>query len=520
MVHLGCELFFNYLTDPSSGRLQLNACAGIPPEDARRIEWLDPSESICGRVAREGRRIVVADIQRTDHPAAALVRSYGVQAYCCHPLLAQGRVLGTLSFGTRTRPSFSDDEVDLMKIVADQVALAIQRVQTEEALRAANTRLVEADRRKNDFLGMLSHELRNPLAPIHNSLYILDQATPDCEQAHRAHQVIRRQVTHLNRLVDDLLDVTRITRGKVQLHREHLDLADLVHRTVEDYRPVFAQNGIRLEVEIAAGPLRVHGDRTRLAQAVGNLLNNAAKFTPRGSRTVVSVERGSMAGLPAKDGDGIGEGAVIRVRDDGVGIAAEMLPRLFEPFSQADQNLDRSKGGLGLGLALVKGMIDLHGGTVAVRSEGPGKGAEFTIVLPLEVGAQEQCSAAGELHSSRPRRVLVIEDNVDAADTLCEVLSFCGHEVAVAYGGREGVGMARAFRPEIVFCDIGLPEMDGYAVAQALRADEACRDAFLVALTGYARPEDQQRAIQVGFQLHLAKPASMEQIREVVGQAG
>ncbi len=373
-----------------------------------------------------------------------------------------------------------------------------QRKEIEHALR-------EADRRKNQFLAVLSHELRNPLAPIRNSLFALDRVVPGGDQARRARAVIERQTEQLTRLVDDLLDVTRITRGKIQLHRRRLELNELVRRTVEDHQSLFEKNEVSLEVAPAEGPVYVDADWSRLAQVVGNLLQNAAKFTGREGRTRVAVTT-----------DGALRKAVIRVTDTGVGMTPRMLSRLFEPFSQADETLDRSQGGLGLGLALVKGLLDLHGGDISAHSAGPGQGAEFVVRLPLATAEAPRPEEARRAAPHRRRRILIIEDNPDAADSLHEALAFGEHEIAVAYDGPQGLEKARTFRPEVVLCDIGLPGMDGYDVARALRNEETLRNTFLVALTGYALPEDLRRAQEAGFQRHLAKPPSVEKLEELL----
>ncbi|MBI5545393.1 MAG: PocR ligand-binding domain-containing protein [Deltaproteobacteria bacterium] len=365
--------------------------------------------------------------------------------------------------------------------------------------------LQEADQRKNEFLAMLSHELRNPLAPIRNSLHLLERAAPGGDQARRAQAVIDRQVGHLSRLVDDLLDVTRIERNKIRLERQVLDLHDLVRRTVEDHRSLFEKSEVQLEVRLEPERVSVSADGTRLAQVIGNLLQNAAKFTGPGGRTEVSVCVDSAE-----------RQAVIRVSDTGVGLPPELLGRLFLPFMQADATLDRSKGGLGLGLALVKGLVELHGGGVCARSDGPGRGAEFVVRLPLAVegaATAEPCRANAQ---PAGRRVLIIEDNVDAADSLRDVLELAAHEVAVAYNGPEGLAKARELHPEIVLCDIGLPGMDGFEIARAFKADENLRACFLIALSGYALPEDLQRASEAGFERHLAKPLSLERLEELL----
>jgi PAS domain S-box-containing protein len=379
------------------------------------------------------------------------------------------------------------------------------RKSAEEEVRQANAKLVEADRRKNEFLGMLSHELRNPLAPIRNSLYVLDRVAPGGEQANRAKQVIERQVSQLGRLVDDLLDVTRIARNKIDLKRERLALGRLVLRTIEDHRTEFERAGVRLDHHPSAEPVFVDGDESRLVQVVGNLLQNAAKFTPAGGQVSVRVAADSRAGR-----------ALVRVADTGVGMTEEVLGRLFEPFSQADSTLDRSKGGLGLGLAMVKGLVELHGGSVEARSAGLGHGAELTVSLPLAAPPTESPGGRSVVPETTRRRVLVIEDNRDGADSLREMLEIEGQEVEVAYSGPEGLAKARSFKPDLVLCDIGLPEMDGYEIARAMRADPALASTRLVALSGYALPEDRRRAREAGFDRHVTKPPALQELRAVL----
>jgi PAS domain S-box-containing protein len=375
---------------------------------------------------------------------------------------------------------------------------------TEEALRQANAQLAAADVRKNEFLAVLSHELRNPLAPITNSLYILGRAPPGGEQASRAKEVIARQVTQLSHLVDDLLDVTRITSNKIHLDKERLELNEVVRRAIEDNRSLFDKAEVRLDLSPAPDPAFVYADRIRVAQIIGNLLQNAAKFTRKGGVTRVSLQAE-------------GNEAKVRVADDGVGMSPEILGRLFQPFMQADQTLDRSKGGLGLGLALVKGLVELHGGGIFARSEGLGKGCEFLMCLPLDTGVTLAAAAQSLPAARAPRRILIIEDNVDAADSLRDALEFGGNEVQVAGDGPDGLAKARTCVPDVILCDIGLPGMDGYEVARMLRSDAAFQNTRLVALSGYALPEDLQRASEAGFEQHLAKPPSIELLEELLG---
>jgi PAS domain S-box-containing protein len=372
------------------------------------------------------------------------------------------------------------------------------------ARKRAELDLREVDRRRSDFLGVLAHELRNPLAPIRNSLYVLDHASPGGEQAHRALAVIDRQVSHLARLVDDLLDVTRVSSGKIRLQRTGIDLAELVRRTVEDHRTLLA--GREVAVTLPGHPVWVLGDATRLAQVLGNLLSNAAKFTPEDGKVAVSLRRGARAELV--------------VADTGLGIDADTLRRLFVPFTQADRSLDRSRGGLGLGLALVKSLVEMHGGTVSAESGGPGRGASFRVRLPLDDSVETEAPSPRRPFPEdrrRRKRVLVIEDNADAATSLAEALELSGHDVTIAGDGPDGLARAHEIDPDVVVCDIGLPgAMDGYAVARALATDPSVSSAFRIALTGYAQPEDQQRSHDAGFQAHFAKPPSIEALEKVV----
>jgi PAS domain S-box-containing protein len=381
-----------------------------------------------------------------------------------------------------------------------------ERKRAEEALHEANLQLAETDRRKNEFLAVLSHELRNPLAPIRYSLHILQRAVPGSEQSRRAQEVLDRQTLQLTRLVDDLLDVTRVSRDKIHLQRRPLDLNDLVRRTVDDHRSLFEEAGIGVRATFAGEHLPITGDPARLAQVVGNLLHNAAKFTPAGGQVGVATECATSRSR-----------AMLRITDTGAGMEPAMLRRLFQPFMQADTTLDRTSGGLGLGLALVKGLVEMHGGEVRAHSDGPGKGAEFVVELPLDSTAIEETGAVAAA-ARRGRRVLVIEDNVDAADSLRAVLEFQEHLVEVACDGPEGLAKAREFKPDVVLCDIGLPGMDGFEVARAFRSDESLSGIVLVALSGYALPEDLQRATDAGFQRHLAKPASPEKLEQVLAE--
>jgi signal transduction histidine kinase/ActR/RegA family two-component response regulator/HAMP domain-containing protein len=397
-----------------------------------------------------------------------------------------------------------------------QVQHEEMQAQNEELLQQSNELrlnaelLAEADERKNTFLGVLAHELRNPMAPIVNGIHILKHSPPGSHHALSAQAVIERQAAHLVRLIDDLLDITRISEGKVNISRVRLDLADIVRASVEDLATGFEQSGIAVSVNLPANPVHVDGDHTRLCQVLGNLLNNSLKFCDRGGHVTVSLEV-----------DQAQRCARLAVADDGIGIDHELLPRLFHPFSQGFSGLARTNGGLGLGLALVRTLVTLHDGAVEAHSDGQGRGAVFTLQLPLSahstVGASE--APAAELTRGGPkprRRVLIIEDNVDAAATLRDALLMDGFQVEVAHSGLEGVSMARVLRPEIVLCDIGLPDQDGYEVARILSKAPELTSTLLVALTGYASTDDRERAQDAGFDFHLAKPLRVDRLPEII----
>jgi PAS domain S-box-containing protein len=469
-----------------------------------------------GTCVRENRPVVNNDfaVNPSTSPWRSLALGHGFRASAAFPLHSHGKTIGALTLYARRIGAFDSAERKLIEALCADLSYAIaaleherERTHAEEALRAANAQLLAADQHKNEFLAVLSHELRNPLAPIRNSLFVLDRADPHSEQAKRAREIIGRQTGQMARLVDDLLDVTRISHNKIQLQRIPLDLNDLVRRTVDDHHSLFEGKGIVVETSFAAQALPVDGDRARLAQIVGNLLQNAAKYTPMGQKVkVVTVA------IPTRRRAGI------RIIDTGVGIEPAVLRRLFQPFMQATATLDRSQGGLGLGLALVKGLVELHGGEVCAHSDGPGMGSKFIVELPLKEATPDTTSPDAEISTRRRRRVLIVEDNLDAAQSLREVLEFGEHLVEVAHSGPEGVAKARQFRPEVVLCDIGLPGMDGYGVARTIRSDETLAGVLLVALSGYALPEDLQRAWEAGFDRHIAKPPSLERLEKLLGE--
>lgn len=372
--------------------------------------------------------------------------------------------------------------------------------------KVAEDALLEADRRKTEFLAVLSHELRNPLGAISNAAHILARVPPGSEHAKRSREIIQRQIAQLARLVDDLLDVTRITRGKIHLQRERVELAELARSAVEDQRAAFAKGRIGLETVLGNEGVFVHADRTRVSQMLDNLLQNAARFTPAGGRASVWV------GTDPERRRG-----VLRVHNTGAAIPAEIRAHLFEPFVQADRSLDRGKGGLGLGLALVKGLVELHGGSVEVESDDV-NGTTFGVYLPLDRTTPSDVALPRPERHARTghARVLVMEDNADAASSLRDALELHEHPVVVASSGPEGIEKARSFHPDVVVCDIGLPTMDGYEVARTIRSDPELGPLALIALTGYATPEDVARSRAAGFDFHIAKPPNIDVLERAI----
>jgi len=374
--------------------------------------------------------------------------------------------------------------------------------------RMAAAALREADRHKDEFLAMLAHELRNPLAPIRNAVQALKMIGPPDPQLQKLRDMIDRQVTHMSRLVDDLLDVSRITRNKIELRKERLELMTVIVRAVDASRPLIDARKHRLTVSLPPDPAPVEGDLTRLSQVISNLLDNAAKYTEEGGNISLTSEN-------------VGSRAVIRVKDDGMGIPSHILPHVFDLFTQADRSLDRSQGGLGIGLTLVRRLVELHGGSVEAHSAGPGKGSEFVIYLPIatvaeSTGVMAESEAAAGVTSVGRCRILVVDDNMDSAESMATLLKLGGHEVRVAYDGIAAMESALAFRPQVVLLDIGLPGLDGYEVALRLRRSNETKDMFLIALTGYGRTEDRVRALTSGFNYHITKPVDPGELDMII----
>jgi CheY-like chemotaxis protein len=383
-------------------------------------------------------------------------------------------------------------------------------VQAEKRLREATEKLIEADRRKDEFIAMLAHELRNPLAAIRNAVHLLRHDAAATVKDHRdvtLLSMVDRQVQHLIRLIDDLLEVSRVSRGKIELKKQHVELADILRHAIDTARPRVDGGGHDLQVALPAEPLMLDADPVRLAQVFTNLLDNAAKYTAHGGAIWLAAERS-------------GDEAVVTVRDSGAGIPAEMLPRVFDLFAQVDSAPGRAEGGLGIGLALAKSLLQLHGGTVEAESDGLGRGSTFVVRLPAlpQSATEKPRETAGPTAFGAARRILVIDDDPDVADSLTMLLETFGATVRVAYSGAAGLDLLTSFRPEVIFLDLGMPEMDGYETARRIRAAPEGRDVVLVALTGWGQSQVHDRASEAGFDGQLTKPADIQVLLELLSE--
>ena len=382
------------------------------------------------------------------------------------------------------------------------------RKQSEETLRKLARDLEEADRRKTEFLATLAHELRNPLAPIRSGLSVMRLKGDNAASVARVREMMERQVGHMVHLIDDLLDVARISGGKLELKKERADLRGVLASAVETSLPLIETGRHELSVDLPAHAVPVEADVTRIAQVVANLLNNAAKYTPNGGRIGLSLRTD-------------GAEALVAVSDNGIGIPREELSSVFELFSQVGHHLERAQGGLGIGLSLVRRLVEMHGGSVTAASGGPQAGSTFTVRLPLAEDAQDtpQPAAADNADGAAGgTRILVVDDNVDAAMTLSMILEACGYVTQVAHGGREALATAQAFRPQVAFLDIGMPGMDGYDTARAMRKLDGLEDITLVALTGWGAESDRRKSNEAGFDRHLTKPVQLDVVQELLAQ--
>ena len=450
----------------------------------------------CLRLMRAGLPYIVGDSESDERTALVrdAYRAARIRAVICVPLLKSGRFAAAMAVHHVIPRSWSEEEVSLVQAVASRAWESIERARIA---REAEADLRETDRRKDEFLAMLAHELRNPLAPIRNAAQVLTLLADKTGDAgmRQTSDIIARQVSHMTGLVNDLLDVSRVTRGLITLHKEDLSVTDIIAEAVEQVRSLAEERRHRLDVSAPSHKLWVSGDRTRLVQVFANVLNNAVKFTPSGGAIGVAVEA-------------TGSTVVVRVRDNGVGIRPELLPHVFELFIQGQRSPDRAQGGLGVGLALVRSLVALHDGAVALHSDGDGAGCEVTVTLQRIPAAQPRLDAvpgrvAGRL---RDARVIVVDDNVDAARTLAALLSEAGYRVVAESNPVRALARAFDEQPSILLLDIGLPELDGYEMARRLRAHAATRDATLIAITGYGSDDDIEKGRRAGFDHYLVKP--------------
>lgn len=417
------------------------------------------------------------------------------------PLIARGNTFAVLGLSRRTsQRAFVPSEITVAETFASRASSALENARLYHEVQ-------EANRHKNEFLSMLAHELRNPLAPIRNANELLRQKASEPNRVKWAQGVIERQMSHLVRLVDDLLDVSRLTLGKIRLAMERVSLNKVVAQAVEATQPLIDQFSHTLEVALPPFPIRITGDDARLTQVLINLLNNAAKYTEPGGRIWLSATLESSV-------------VSIRVRDSGVGISPELLPRVFDLFTQANRSLDRSQGGLGIGLTLVRQLVEMQGGSVEAFSEGTGCGSEFVIRLPAitEGSGTPSTDRSNGNHSQKgvhSLKMVVVDDNVDGAESLSELLELLGHEVMVANDGPTGLAIVTEFHPDVILLDIGLPGMDGYEVARRIRADFG-RGPMIVAVSGYGRDEDRRLAKEAGFDHHFVKPIQLESLQTLL----
>ncbi len=466
----------------------------------------DPQPALFEDVAEAGELGALRDV----------ILREGIRSLGFFPLVHQGRLLGKFMLYYDAPHAFAPDELSLASTAARHVILGLTRVVSEEKIErflyreqsarreaeAARAEAVRANRDKDEFLAMLAHELRNPVGVIVNAASLIEAGPDSGSSASRAGAMIRRQAHHLARLLDDLLDVARITNGRIQIERDLVNLRSTVDLALEAQRHQLEGKRQQLGVDARTSEVTVLGDPVRLQQVLGNLINNASKYSrPEGSiRITLDVE---------------GAEALVRVNDDGVGIPEDKLESIFELFAQANPGLARTEGGLGIGLTLVKRIVELHGGTVYAYSAGPGRGAEFEVRLPLVAHTAPGRTPPSPHPTTTHRRILVIEDHADGRESLAASLVMHGHEVVTAASGQEGIEAAMSFAPDVVLLDIGLPDIDGYEVARRLR-DKLERPARLVALTGYGQPEDRARAKEAGFDAHLVKPIEPARLVQVL----
>ena len=482
--------------DPAKVELGHEVHRRFPPDP-------DAPQGVCN-ILRTGESELITHItdellvQSTkDGELLSILRELGLRSYIGVPLRVRGKTLGVLTFiAAESGHLYDSTDLAVAQDLASRAAIAIENAQLYRELR-------DADRKKDEFLATLAHELRNPLAPIRNGLQVLRLADADGETAVEARSMMERQLNQMVRLVDDLLDVSRITRNKLELRRQRVELAAVIESAVETSRPLIEQAGHAFSVCMPAESVILDADLTRLAQVFSNLLNNSAKYTEPGGNITLAAEVE-------------GRRVVVKVRDTGLGIPPEALPRIFEMFSQVDRNMERSQGGLGIGLTLVRRLIEMHGGSVEAHSEGSGRGTEFRVVLPLasQQSVESKLTPKVEISTSK-RRILIVDDNQDAARSLGMILKIMGNETHIAHDGLAAVSAAEQFRPEIILLDIGLPKLNGYEACRQIRAQQWASGMIIVALTGWGQEDDRRRSRDAGFDHHFVKPVEISSLQQL-----
>lgn len=502
---LGLDAFFNYLLE--GNQLRLASFGGVEEAYAKAIEIIDLDQALCGAVAQLRQPIYVPRVQEDQQAITDIVRRAGFRVYACNPLMVGDRLLGTLSFASVVRDELAPGELAFLETICRYVSVAYERLRLMGELRHIAAELSDANRRKDEFLATLAHELRNPLAPIRTGLHLMELAHDDAQAMEEARAIMERQLEHMVRLVDDLMDVSRITRGKIELRKETIPLRAAIQSAIETSTPLIHSMGHRLTVELPDDDIFVDADATRLAQVFANLLNNSAKYT----------ERQGQINLTAYQD---GEFAVVKVIDNGIGIPPEKLADIFNMFSQVDPSLERSRGGLGIGLTLVRRLVELHGGEVRAHSDGVRKGSTFEVRLPLAKSKTGTAASSGadDKREWRPLRVLVVDDNRDGAHSLAVMLRHLGHEVQVALNGVAGLQAFGSFRPDVMLLDIGMPEMNGYEVCRRIREREDGQEVVMIALTGWGQDEDRRRSKAAGFNDHLVKPVAPKQLERILAE--
>ncbi len=487
--NMGLDCYFNFMVSETQDSLYLQSCLGISDSEARSLYRLEFGQAICGTVAETRCPMVEMFIQSSENPKVQLVKGIGIRAYVCHPLIANGRLLGTLSFASRIRDTFDSDELEFLCTVCRYVTVAYERLRLVKELR-------DGDRKKDDFIALLAHELRNPLAPIRNAVQIMKISGEELARAKQAQEIMDRQLTHMVRLIDDLLDISRIGRNKMELRRECVTLEEVISAAVETAQPAIDSSNHELNISLPQEPIHLHADLTRLAQVFSNLLTNSAKYTPLNGKIWVKGER---------QGDWLS----LSVRDNGIGIPKTSLPAIFDMFSQVDRSIERTTGGLGIGLALVKGLANMHDGTVTAESDD--RGSTFTVRLPILEYAPISKAFSPKLEPTNGSalRILVVDDNRDGAESLSQMLTILGNEVETANDGVQAVERAEKFLPDVILMDVGMPRLNGYEATRQIRQQPWSQRMLIYALTGWGQEGDRKLSEEAGCNGHLVKPVSL-----------